>query len=103
MWDIVIDCFVEGHDPRHGPHRNLGVSQKTPEPELARIGMAFLEVIDLAHQGQPDLAGRGLGCTALVEQARNMLRRKPRHPASDLGPAVVLAPTAAEFPPPCGG
>ena len=66
MRDIVIDLLVEGHDPRHGPHRNVGMSQETPNPKLAGIGMAFLQVIHLQHHGQPDLAYRRFRCPALI-------------------------------------
>jgi hypothetical protein len=86
MRDIGIDLLIEGHDPCDRPHRNLGGGQETPHPELARIGMAFLEVIDLDHPGQPALAGWGFRRTALVEQARKVLRRQPLDPGIDGGP-----------------
>jgi hypothetical protein len=86
MRDIVIDLLVEGHDPRHGPHRNVGMSQETPNPKLAGIGMAFLQVIHLDHQGEPDLARRGVRCPAFVLQARKVLGGKPLDPSINGGP-----------------
>ncbi len=71
---------VEGHNPGDRPHGNLEVAQETPDPELAGIRMAFLYVIHLNHEGQPDLPGRGFGGAALVEQTSKMLRGKPLDP-----------------------
>src|SRR5262245_15293779 len=42
--------------------------------------MLLLEVIDLQHQGQPDLAGGRLGSAALILQARKMLGLKAANP-----------------------
>ena len=64
--------------------------------------MAFWEVIDLDHQGQPDLTRRDFGRTALIEQAGKMLRRKPRDPGIDGGPGDTQEPTDADFFPALG-
>ena len=72
--DIVIDQPIERHDPANGPLRDLRLPQEAPDPELAGIGMRLLEVIDLHHERQPDLAGRralGLGsCPAVPRSDR---------------------------------
>jgi hypothetical protein len=80
MRDIVIDLLVKGHNARDGPHGNVGVGQETPDPELAGIRMALLQVIHLNHEGQSDLPSRGFGRTTLGEQAGIMLRLKPLDP-----------------------
>jgi hypothetical protein len=69
FWDmghIVIHQPVEGHDPPDRPHRDIRPGQQAPDPELAGIGMGLLQVIDLDHERQPDLADRGLGRPVLV-------------------------------------
>ena len=73
MGDIIIDLPVEGHDPFDRTHGEIRPPQQTPDPEPTCIRMPLLEVIDLHHQREPDLAGGCLGGAALVLQARKML------------------------------
>jgi hypothetical protein len=48
--------------------------------------MAFLQVIHLDQQGEPDLAGGGGRCPAFIPQARKVLGRKPLDPGINGGP-----------------
>jgi hypothetical protein len=101
--DIIIDLLVQGHNGRDGPHGNVGVSQETPEPELAGIRMALLQVLHLNHEGQPDLPRWGFGRTTLGEQAGIMLRCKPLDPGINGRTGDVQEPTKADFLPAWGG
>ena len=56
--DVIIHKLIEGYDVAHRTHRDIRRRQQTPDPKLPRIGMGFLEAIDLHHPRQPDIAGR---------------------------------------------
>jgi hypothetical protein len=83
MGDIIIDLLVERHDPSHHTHRNIVAGQQTPEPEAARIGMAFLQVIPLDHQREPDFPGRGVWRATLVVEPGKVFGLKAANPQID--------------------
>ena len=66
VWDVRIDAFIERHHATHRALVNLGHAEQTPNAKAARIGMAFLQVIDLQHDWQPYLALRRFWRVAAV-------------------------------------
>jgi hypothetical protein len=97
MGDVVIHESVQGHDAPDRAHRHIRPGQQAPDPELPGIRMGLLEVIDLYHERQPDLAGRGLGRPALVDQAGAGLGLKPVNPGIDRRPRDVQNPTDTDL------
>ena len=89
MGAILIHLLVERHDPSNGADGDITAVQQTPDPETARIGMAFLPVLDLKHEGEPDLADRGRRRPALVLQTAPMFGFKPAAPEGDGRPGDV--------------
>ena len=45
-----------------------------------------MEMVDVDHQGKPDLAGRGLGRTAFVDEPSKMFGFKAVNPSVNGGP-----------------
>jgi hypothetical protein len=82
MGDVVIHQAVQGHDPPDRPHRDVRLRQEAPDPKLSRVRMGLLQVIDLHHQGQPDLA-RPFGTPWLVHQPGKVLRFEAPDPGVD--------------------
>src|SRR5262249_26954412 len=84
MRDVIIDLPIEGHHPPDGAHGDILSGQETPDAELASVRMGLLEVIDLDHDWEPDLAW-GLGAGLAAQQPRKVLDFKAPNPAIDRG------------------
>ena len=98
--DIVIEELVQRHHPPDRAHRDIRPGQQAPDPELPRIRMGLLQVIDLHHQGQPHLADGGFGRAAAVHQPGEVLRLEALDPRIDRGPRHVQEATDTDLIPP---
>ncbi len=79
MGASIIALLVEGYNPADRAHGEVRVCQQAPQAELPGIGMAFLEVRDLDHDGKPPLAG-GLGTSFVVHEPHQVRCRKAPDP-----------------------
>ena len=61
------------------------LAAQTPDPKAPGIGMALLQMINLHHHREPDLACRGLRRAALVLEAGRIVALKARNPRVDGG------------------
>jgi hypothetical protein len=84
--NVVIHELIERHDAADRALRDVRPGQQAPDPELPGIRVSLLQVIDLHHERQPDLADRGVGCSTLVHQAGKGLGLEPPDPDIDRGP-----------------
>jgi hypothetical protein len=93
----MIDELIERHDAADRALRAIGPRQQAPDAEAAGIGMRLLQVIDLDHQRQPDLACRRVGPSALAHKPGEVLGLKPPDPRIDCGPRDLHIPANAPF------
>jgi hypothetical protein len=100
MRNVVIHELVNGHDPSDRPHRDICLREQAPDAKLAGIRMGFLEVIDLDHPWEPDLAEWGLGSPFFVYESRPVLRLKARNPGIDRGPRDLQKAANGDLVPP---
>lgn len=84
--DILIDLPVEGHDAAHRTHRNIRSRSQTPEAKLPSIRMPLLQVVDVDHQREPDLARWHLRRAAFVLEPGKMFGSKAVKPPVNGGP-----------------
>jgi hypothetical protein len=102
MGNVVIEPLVQRHNAADRAYREVGPCQQAPDPELAGIGMALLEMVHRHHHRKPHLA-RPLGAALAVDESGKMLRlevldppvhgraRDPQKPAeTDLVPALIV-------------
>jgi hypothetical protein len=85
MWNVIIDAAVESHDPANRTDREVGPGQETPDAELARVWMTFLQMIDLDHHRKPHLPRR-LRARFVVDEPRHMFLLAAGHPQIHRGP-----------------
>ena len=100
MGDIRIEALIQGHDPPHRAHGDIGTLEETPHPEAASIGVVFLELIDLLHQREPHFAGMDFRGAAFVHQAHHVFRFTALDPGMDRRTRDMQDPTDALFGPP---
>jgi hypothetical protein len=81
--DIVINQSVERHNAADRAHRDIGLRQQAPDPELTGVWMRLLQVVHLHHAREPDLAGRLLGAPFFVQQSHKVLGLKALNPGVD--------------------
>jgi hypothetical protein len=79
MGDGIIDLLVDGHNPTDRAHGEVRTREQAPETELPGVGMTFLQVIHLDHDGKPPLP-RGLGAPFVVHEPGKVLGLKARDP-----------------------
>ena len=71
MRDVIINLPIDRHNPTDGAHGEVRTREQAPDAELPSIGMAFLQVIHLNHDGKPPLP-RGLGPPFVIHEPRKM-------------------------------